>query len=449
MKLGETARHGSVVIPHLPLFDALSGLRSTPPRVLEGNSLETLQGLQPQSVHCCTTSPPYYALRDYGVPPSPWPEVTYRRMLGTPEITLPPQTCCLGLEQEPASYIGHLVAVFRQVRRVLQDDGTCWIVIGDSYCNTNGYARCKGQYHRAGRDNAPANDRDLSALHSCGYKTKDLLGIPWLLALALQADGWYLRGEAIWSKPNPMPETVFDRCSRAHENVFLFTKCERYYFDSVAVEEPAAPGREDGLISRCSKRLRSVWTIPTCSCQGDHFAVFPPDLAALPILAGTSAAGCCPACGAGWKRIVDSQSTVGWRPGCACYGLPLVGDPPRRPKRGKGESNAAYAGRVRGWLNKSARWHAEWARLEPTYAVSPRTPAVVIDPFAGAGTTGQVATHLGRRAILCELQPDYARLIKKRCAEPPKLCLSQASRATAIRRGEHVGGEGASHPVPL
>ena len=161
----------------------------------------------------CVTSPPYYGLRDYG------------------------HEGQIGLEETPEEYIVAMVEVFRCVRDVLADDGTVWLNIGDSYCNSNGFARASPEYQREGRNNMPANDRKLDKLHGAGYKTKDLIGIPWMLAFALRADGWYLRQDIIWHKPNPMPESVQDRCTKSHEYIFLLSKSQKYYFDHEAIRE--------------------------------------------------------------------------------------------------------------------------------------------------------------------------------------------------------------------
>ena len=173
--------------------------------VLTGDALVQLKTLPDGCANTCVTSPPYYGLRDYGVDGQ------------------------IGLEETPEQYISKLVEVFREVRRVLRDDGTCWVNIGDSYCNTNGYARAQPEFQRQGRNDAPANDRDLTQLHEAGFKTKDLIGIPWMLAFALRADGWYLRQDIIWAKPNPMPESVTDRCTKSHEYIFLLSKSPKYY----------------------------------------------------------------------------------------------------------------------------------------------------------------------------------------------------------------------------
>jgi len=206
-------------------------------------------------VQTCVTSPPYFGLRDYG----------HERQIG--------------LEQTPETYIAAMVEVFRCVRDVLADDGTLWVNIGDSYARQGGKVSEQSR-HWDGREHDPG------AMHATrhvdnmpGYKPKDLIGIPWMLAFALRADGWYLRQDIIWHKPNPMPESVRDRCTKAHEYIFLLSKSERYYFDSEAIAEKAVGSGE-------TRNRRSVWTVTTKPYKGAHFATFPPDLIEPCILAG-------------------------------------------------------------------------------------------------------------------------------------------------------------------
>lgn len=284
-------------------------------QIILGDCLQSMQSLTEESINCCVTSPPYFGLRDYGVDGQ------------------------IGLEQTPEEYVTKMVEVFREVRRVLRDDGTLWLNLGDSY-----------------------------------GKGKQLLGIPWKVAFALQADGWYLRQDIIWSKSNPMPESVRDRCTKSHEYIFLLSKSQRYYYNNDAIREPhtgeaakavavgfkevgqrginssVRRGLTDGqstqfskkghsgyfgadgkcLLNPLGKNKRSVWSVPTQSVKGAHFATFPPALIEPCILAG------CP---------VDG---------------------------------------------------------------------VVLDPFGGSGTTAGVAIKNGRRAILCELNPDYAEMVAER-----------------------------------
>ena len=341
-------------------------------RVLIGDCIESMRTLPDKSVQMCVTSPPYYGLRDYGVDGQ------------------------IGLEETPAEFIARLVEVFREVRRVLRDDGTAWVNMGDSYA---------GSWGAHGRDDmgvgvstlsqrqVMASQRKAKSTTHAEYKPKDLMGMPWRLAFALQDDGWYLRQDIIWHKPNPMPESTRDRCTKAHEYIFLLSKSRRYHCDMSAIREPAAeaslnrwaqdienqagsdrvPGKSNGPMKAVggdrsrrdsfqredSKReqpipgqskgthrpdrtesewdigtrnKRSVWTVATQGFKEAHFATFPPDLI---------------------------------RP-CILAGAPLGG--------------------------------------------------VVLDPFGGAGTTAVVAMQEGRKSILCELNPEYAAMAERRIA---------------------------------
>jgi len=277
-------------------------------KILQGDCLQTLSSLEEKSVNTCVTSPPYWGLRDYGTDDQ------------------------LGLEATPEKFVENLVNVFREVRRVLCDDGTIWLNLGDSYC----------------------------ASHKIkGLKQKDIIGIPWRVAFALQADGWYLRQDIIWHKPNPMPESATDRCTKAHEYIFLLSKSSKYYYDNEVIREPIKPTttgkasvRESGDSKTRSKEhwgiphepknvireyeeikganKRSVWSIPVKGYQEAHFATYPPELIKPCILAG------CPEGG------------------------------------------------------------------------------TVLDPFGGSGTTAQVASNLNRNTILCELNPEYVELTTDR-----------------------------------
>jgi DNA modification methylase len=356
-------------------------------RIVCGDCLDVLKTLPAESVNTCVTSPPYYSLRDYGIDGQ------------------------IGLEETPEAYVARLVEVFAEVRRVLKDDGTLWLNLGDSYAastKTTGRndADTRNAWHyKVGIASAPhrANDgcgqtlvrqskhkrpRTLNGggcaswssreetvkVASRGLKPKDLVGIPWRVAFALQADGWYLRQDIIWHKPNPMPESVRDRCTKAHEYIFLLSKSPRYYYDADAIKEPAVCGDNgsrydtgktaDHQLGRAQKgrraikfggtkypgvagnatysgneyrptgyrNKRDVWTVATKPYAGCHFATFPPDLI---------------------------------RP-CVRAGCPVGG--------------------------------------------------VVLDPFAGAGTTGLVALEEGRDFLGIELNPEYVGLIEKRLA---------------------------------
>lgn len=298
-------------------------------RILCGDTRELLKTLPDASVQCCVTSPPYYGLRDYGVAGQ------------------------IGLEETPEAYVAEMVAVFREVRRVLRDDGVLWLNIGDSY---NADAR-KGRAHMGVGKNS-----GFSAWinRTCeGTKPKDLLGIPWMVAFALRADGWYLRSDVIWHKPNPMPESVTDRPTSAHEHVFLLTKNARYFYDAEAIADEL----QLSSIERCeypryqntknnksvnygnpktdasararslavgTRNARNVWTIATQPFSGAHFATMPPDIA---------------------ERCIKAGSKPG---------------------------------------------------------------DTILDPFGGAGTTALVADRLNRNCILTELNPEYAALARSR-----------------------------------
>lgn len=299
---------------------------------------ETLRTLPEASVHTVCTSPPYFGLRDYGT--------------GDKQI---------GLETTPDEFVAALVDVFREVKRVLRDDGTLWVNLGDSYAGGGGF-----------NPNSPSNlngSKQVTSKGSIrgaigvpnGLKPKDLIGIPWRVAFALQADGWYLRQDIVWAKPNPMPESVTDRCTKSHEYVFLFAHPDsggKYYYDNEAVKEPSVTNdarrpytsegakqldgrsewrsgekRDGGDFSK--RNRRSVWSVPTAPYQGAHFATWPPELVRPMVLAG------CP---------VDGT---------------------------------------------------------------------VLDPFSGSGTTGMVALQEGRNYIGCDINPDYLPLAERRVREEP------------------------------
>ena len=274
--------------------------------LMQGDCLAVLATLPDNSVHCCVTSPPYFGLRDYGHPDQ------------------------IGLEDSPDAYVTKMVSVFREVRRVLRDDGTCWINIGDSYSGSNASQGGDGSTSRLGPKATNADwTRSQQAMRTSGQiqtkrgnglKPKDLIGIPWLLAFALRADGWYLRQDIIWAKPNPMPESVTDRCTKAHEYVFLLTKSARYWYDAEAVKEKSidpegsakryeSPFWENGKHQTGGysangakhtagikqfdghRNRRSVWSIAAQPFSGSHFAVMPKKLVETCILAGCPVGG--------------------------------------------------------------------------------------------------------------------------------------------------------------
>lgn len=358
-----------------------------------GHVLDVLPTLPAESVQCCVTSPPYWGLRDYGT--ARWEGGSddcdhMQHVGGTGRSTLaldsgmspeaversikrsfvPYRDVCgkcgarrvdqqIGLEKTLEEYVETMVRVFAEVRRVLRPDGALWVNLGDSYVsNPASQDRQHGFNRRESKQtgsSAPANATNAIGGRRAGLKPKDLVGIPWRVALALQADGWYLRQDIIWHKPNPMPESVRDRCTKAHEYLFMLTRSERYCYDAEAIAEPltgnahprgrganpkaqanAAGSKQNESFSRAitglvdARNRRSVWTIPTKPYPEAHFAVFPPDL------------------------------------------------------------------------------------VEPCILATSRTGDVVLDPFMGSGTTAQVAQALGREWVGVELNPNYAQLIERR-----------------------------------
>ncbi len=397
-------------------------------KIMVGDVREKLRELPDGSVHCCVTSPPYWGLRDYG------------------------HDGQIGLERTPDEFVAKLVEVFREVRRVLRDDGTLWVNIGDSYA---GYWGDKYAHKPFGADRTPDAStpphKKSPNFKAWNVKPKDLVGVPWLLAFALRADGWFLRQDIIWSKPNPMPESVLDRCTKAHEYIFLLSKSERYFYDAAAIAEPtvippesacnsfardekpgavppgnnpqkrasrvsvarggfdgktnALVGREAFRAVRAKRNKRSVWTITTKPYRGAHFATFPPELPEICIKAGTSEKGVCPHCAAPWVRTVETQRVMR-------HELP-EDNPNYRPGRytRKAGGNDEYANG--GGQAFSVKTGEAWSQSCDCQSHTP-VHAVVLDPFGGAGTTGLVADRLQRNAILIELNPVYAEMARKR-----------------------------------
>jgi len=366
-----------------------------------GDVLDVLRAMPDGSVHCCITSPPYWSLRDYGVSGQ------------------------IGLEPTPEAFVARMVEVFREVRRVLRDDGTCWVNLGDSYATIAGTGRSgatglmMGGIDGCKRSlaNRQAGAREVPP----GLKPKDLVGIPWRVAFALQADGWYLRSDIVWHKPNPMPESVRDRPTKSHEYLFLLTKRERYYFDAEAVREEGSgkkPGNRtykyDGIkghetkqgilaqadIPQTHRNIRTVWTIATRAYKGAHFATFPPKLVEPCIKAGTSERGVCPACGAGWERVVEREKAP-YTPCGGDWGCLNI-------QSHKGQTRSQAGGMP---VDRVAT--LGW-RPSCTCDAGDPIPATVLDPFAGSGTTGAVAKQLGRDFIGIDLNADYLKLAETR-----------------------------------
>jgi DNA modification methylase len=360
-------------------------------RLLTGDCRAILPTLPAASVHCVVTSPPYWGLRDYGVAGQ------------------------IGLEASYTDYIETMRAVFAEVRRVLRADGTLWLNYGDSYA-TSVNGRSAADTKALGNDNRTFRDKPFSTIGN-GLKPKDLVGMPWRVAFALQADGWYLRSDIIWSKPNPMPESVIDRPTKAHEYVFLMSKSERYFYDAEAIAEP-------------TRTKRTVWEIPTAPFPEAHFATFPPALIEPCILAGCPHKACAK-CGAPWvsvqERSLNGETVVvrgNSRHARKADGSPLAGcnaleDNPRDLIRGSFHAKGGVIERKRVGLSPSCSCNAA------------TVPGTVLDPFGGAGTTGLVADRLGRNAILIELSPAYAAMAEKRITGDAPL-FAQVTRSAEV-----------------
>ena len=345
--------------------------------------------LADKSCHVVCTSPPYYGLRSYGIG------------IENGEI---------GLEPTPDDFVQAMVTVGRQLWRVLRDDGTWWLNLGDSY-NGSG----KGEVVS---DKSLINYKANQLNHKTDIKNlkpKDLIGIPWMVAFALRNDGWILRQDIIWHKPNPMPESVKDRCTKAHEYIFLLTKSAKYYYDNEAVKEASKDPDDDrgarGNNKRTPTRLiagirdsgvypmanrRSVWTISTKPYPGSHFATFPPDLVEPCILAGTSEKGVCPKCGAPWERVIKRGDLISTDGTADDY----------KPK--KGTDDQKIKGRSDGWVpNHYVEQSTIGWRPTCDCGVEETVPATVFDPFVGSGTTLMVARKHGRNGIGLDLSFDY------------------------------------------
>lgn len=348
-------------------------------KLYHGHVIDVLKRLPAQSVHCCVTSPPYWGLRDYKA--------------GEEEI---------GQETTPQQFVQNIVEVFREVKRVLRNDGTLWLNLGDT------------------------------------YDGRGLVGVPWRVALALQEDGWVLRQDIIWHKPAPMPESVKNRCTKAHEYVFLFAKQRDYYYDAEAIKEKAVGGiqertRANGESWEETKQnngsqtagcltgtinKRSVWTVASSGYPGAHFATFPPKLIEPMIKAGTSEKGCCSQCGSSYKRIVEESGRV------------AIED--NETKRDRSANNSNGLGSTP--LNRDAT-------IPTTKTIGWQSscncdakivPCTVLDPFMGSGTTAAVCIELGRRAVGIDLSEKY--IVKNQVPRIEGVLLRRRSTAHLIRR---------------
>lgn len=322
-------------------------------KILIGDVREQLRLLPADHFDCVVTSPPYFGLRDYGVAGQ------------------------IGLEDTPAAFVEEMVAVFREVWRVLRDDGTLWLNLGDSYANdTKWGGQTSGKHVNALQGNTGIGRRRSNT----GLKSKDMMGIPWRVAFALQADGWYLRRDIIWHKLNPMPESVRDRPSTAHEYLFLLSKNERYYYDAEAIVEPVSPNTHARLSQDVMSHVGSARANGGAKTNGNMKAV-----------------GRGPKTQAAGTGIKNNESFV------AACSMPVT----HRNKRSV-------------WsLATEAFSEAHFATFPPSLVepcILAGSPAggTVLDPFGGAGTTGLVADRLQRHATLIELNPEYAALARRR-----------------------------------
>lgn len=360
-------------------------------------------------MQACITSPPYWGLRDYST---------------ADQLGLEKSPDCLGWATgQPCGecYVCHMVQVFREVRRVLRPDGTLWLNLGDSY---NGSGGAGGDYGPGGlKDGQPR----YPGRRVNGLKPKDLVGIPWRVALALQADGWYLRSDVIWHKPNPMPESVRDRPTKAHEYFFLLSKSEKYFYDAEAVKEEAtspveklvshhdpenpkyagAPserwldqfnGRTWGQVG--TRNRRSVWEIATKPYSGAHFATFPPALVEVPVLASTSPKAC-PHCRAPWERITEvvDRERVRWKEGAQVV---------EAQWGGVGKTSVIATGEIA--VKQTVGW-------QPTCTCPNNDGSgkcLVLDPFSGTATVGRVCIEKGRAYVGTELNRQYIELAQAR-----------------------------------
>jgi len=363
------------------------------------NCMTGMKRLDDASIDCCVTSPPYLGLRDYGIAPTRWEAVEYAPMAGMPTVTVPEWLGCLGLEPSIETYVGHMVAVCREIRRVLKDNGTLWLNIGDSYAGAGfGAANYPGEKEFKQQTSAGALTVKGRAGERYGLKAKDLMMMPARIALALQADGWYLRQDIIWSKSNPMPESVTDRCTKSHEYIFMLAKQPRYYYDAEAIKEP------------CVQEEFANGFRGGAYCNGETF-----DNGA----GGTRKQ-------TGNKKYYQPAGSVG------AFGSLQSR---RRESKKRGEfagKTKDFKGReafraVRDMRNKRDVWtvatksfsEAHFATfppdlIKPCILAGCPLGGTVLDPFMGSGTTGYVANMNGRNYIGFEINRSYCEIERRR-----------------------------------
>jgi DNA modification methylase len=437
-------------------------------RLLYGQDVRaSLRLLEPESVQVVCTSPPYWGLRDYGGEVSVWggdpdcehewgqeegylghrgnrgqvPQTKWKSNETYPQqadAKASPQSWCglcgawlgqFGLEPTPALYVEHMVEVFEEIRRVLRPDGTAWLNLGDSYNGSGGFAPGAPSNEAGSKQTTVGGDSKVAYTSKkrrgvSTLKPKDLVGIPWRVAFGLQDDGWYLRSDIIWAKGNPMPESVRDRPTRAHEFIFLLTKESSYFYDQHAIREGFADarmgrdggkqesvrnvgGRKDGYTkpnnidpsANGGRNKRTVWNVNPKSYPGAHFAVWPEELVEPMIKAGSSEYGCCSECRAPFKRMVDV----------------VVPEGISRTRNVGGRTDGYTTPTHGGGIPPSKRTTVGWGQTckckDPDV-----TRCLVLDPFSGSATTGAVAMRLGRNYVGTDLQPDYLDLAEARLA---------------------------------
>ena len=348
--------------------------------ILVGDVIEKLETLEPQSVQTCVTSPPYWGLRDYGVEGQ------------------------LGLEKTPQEFVANMVEVFRGVRRVLRDDGTLWLNIGDSYARQGGKTAGVPR-HWDGREADPGGLHDKRSLASeIGMKPKDLCLIPERLAIALQDDGWWIRSRIAWCKKSSMPESVTDRPTSAWEHIWLLTKSARYYYDAEAVK------------TSNGANLRNYRVLGPEPYPEAHFATFPSEIPRRCIKAGTSQKGACSECGAPWERVTDREPSQ--------YAQGMTTRTHRDDTQPGNVGNTRNENGIVPYLKPVQATTTGW---QPTCDCDAEVvPCTVLDPFLGSGTTAAVAQELDREWVGIELNPEYAVLAEKRIAKvgAPQIGLS-------------------------
>ncbi len=440
--------------------------------VIIGNARQSLQSIPSDSVQCCVTSPPYFGQRDYSTAHQVWGGDLFCDHEWGDEIKIDTrglQTDASGIQKYPGTLVGpqwpdlrgkargnfcrcgawqgefgteptpqlyteHLVEIFREVRRVLRPDGCVFLNLGDSYATDNGGKHKSGIQ---GTNKGSLSDVPRNNYSASGIPRKNLIGIPWMAAFALRNDGWILRSEICWHKKNSMPESVTDRPSRAHEHIFMLTKSAKYYYDLVAVAEPATcrtPGNQNhkgkaayeggdekhrtkaGLSdvpAGETRNLRSVWSLSSEPYKGAHFAVFPSEIPRRAIKSATSEGGCCSSCGTPYQRLIK-KTRVPTRPGNDSK-VNRASDKEASPYNGhNGDVVGNRDPRRHVTRTETIGWKSGCKCVDETGNPHPPVPCVVLDIFSGSGTSGMVANELGRRYIGLELNPEYAEMSRER-----------------------------------